>query len=627
MVNSLFYNFLGSKEFESFSIAFFFQAIVLLMLSCIFSDPDRVEKLLIISAYTSEEQQEIIEQPVEILDQFKFDEDESEVVDDVVIQEISEPSLLVDEPDTTPQVEPIGSTGPIPISDIISDSISGVSNKLGPGVSIHSSAGGVLDRLTVEIVSNAETRELTVAWLFDSSISLSNQRQHIYDRFESILQEVDSSFHSNPINHVICSFGKEAIFLTDQPTADISKLKQNISQIIIDESGIENTFSAVGKVCKHYSKPRQRLMVIVFTDEVGEDVSLLDPVSGFARLKNCVVYAVGSPAPFGKSTTQFKFVEFDPNYESSEKWVEIQQGPETFYDMVLDLHSLPIDEETLDSGFGPFALSKLCADTGGIFFSLHPNRGNTKNSRKDISPLSSYISRFFDAEIMKDYKPDYRSVGSQLKDTTHPTKQALVKACSIPIKITGEQTLRFKAFNEGMFAEELGLAQRFSARLEPKINEVYNILLSGEPAHKSLEDERWVASYCLAMGRILATKCRIESYNFVLAEAKTGLKKKNPKTNVWVLDPSADLTSSNSVLRKNYESSQKYLHFVVEQFPGTPWALIANEELNTPFGYTWSEEYQEPPKPGNGGGGNNVPQDDKLKPKLMPKPSRKIDKI
>jgi hypothetical protein len=30
---------------------------------------------------------------------------------------------------------------------------------------------------------------------------------------------------------------------------------------------------------------------------------------------------------------------------------------------------------------------------------------------------------------------------------------------------------------------------------------------------------------------------------------------------------------------------------------------------------------------GNGGGGNNNPQDDKPKPKLIPKPQRKIDKI
>jgi hypothetical protein len=129
------------------------------------------------------------------------------------------------------------------------------------------------------------------------------------------------------------------------------------------------------------------------------------------------------------------------------------------------------------------------------------------------------------------------------------------------------------------------------------------------------------------MGRILSTKCRIESYNLVLAEAKTGLKKKDPKSNIWILMPSKDFDLNNSLLKKCYEGSQKYLRFVVDNYPDTPWALIANEELNTPISYKWYEDYEEPPKPNNGGGGNNNQSDDKAKPKLIPKPQRKIDKI
>jgi hypothetical protein len=340
-----------------------------------------------------------------------------------------------------------------------------------------------------------------------------------------------------------------------------------------------------------------------------------------------MVYVVGNPAPFGKSTTQFKFVEFDPKYDQTEKWVEINQGPESLYDTVLDINSLPIDNETLDSGFGPFALSKLCLDTGGLYFSVHPNRGNTKVDKKQISPLSSYISRFFDHEIMVKYKPDYRSYGLQNKEAqSHSAKRALLQASSIPLNISGEQTLRFKAFDEGTFVNELNMAQRFSAKLEPKINQIYSALLSGESSYDTLED-RWKVSYALAMGRILSTKCRIESYNLVLAEAKTGLKKQNPKSNIWVLMPSKDFDLNNSLLKKCYEGSQRYLKFVTDNYPNTPWALIANEELNTPISYKWHEEYQEPPKPNMGNGGNNNPSDDKAKPRLIPKPQRKIDKI
>ena len=30
--------------------------------------------------------------------------------------------------------------------------------------------------------------------------------------------------------------------------------------------------------------------------------------------------------------------------------------------------------DPIDSGFGPFALTRLCYETGGIYFAVHPNR-------------------------------------------------------------------------------------------------------------------------------------------------------------------------------------------------------------------------------------------------------------
>lgn len=620
---------LSSEECESFSIAFLVHAIVLCVLSLIVSIAEpQIQQTLIISSVQQEEQL-VNELPILIEDVRQFDSESTSFVEIDTTTSIEDTSLQIDSPDipAVNEVETDVGIG-IPESQLLSDSISGVGTNIGGGLSTQSSTGGALDRLTVEIVDAAQTKNVRVVWLFDSSVSLNHQREQIYNRFDKILSELELAHAPHIIDHAICSFGNSLKYITNSPTDNSSILKQHISEITIDDSGIENTFNAVGQACRQYAKSQTRLMIIVFTDEVGDDISLSDSVGNFVRSKGSSVYVIGSPAPFGKSTTQFKFVEFDPKYESIEKWVEIQQGPETFADMILDLRSLPIDNETLDSGFGPFALSKLCADTGGIFFSIHPNRGDKKNQQKDISPLSSYISRFFDHEIMRNYRPDYRSLSVQSKEnTTHICKQSLIRAASIPLNISGEQILRFKAFNEGMFAEELGMAQRFSAKLEPKINEVYNILLVGEPSHKTLDDKRWLASYCLAMGRILATKCRIESYNLILAEAKTGLKKKDPKTNIWILLPSKEFSTTNSLLTKNYKASQIYLKYVIDNFPNTPWSLIANEEINTPVGYQWIEHYEEPPKNNGGGGGNNVPKDDMAKPKLIPKPSRKIDKI
>lgn len=620
---------LSYQTTEYYCIAFLLNTLVLLILSLIISKTLNDKPNIVISSSLTEEKTDF-ENIITIPETFVFDDKNSSITEEVIVEEQKDSSVSVDKIElpsnlTVEQMEEVGSEFS---SDLLGQTLSGVSSNLGAGFSSQSSSGGALDRLTVEIIKSGESKDTNVIWLLDASVSLSYQRQLIADRFEKILQELEFANTTYNINHGVYSFGQSFNKITKQLTNDPSILKFAVESILLDESGIENTFAAIGEVCKSEYVFGSRLLVIVFTDEVGDDVGLLDVVSNLARSKASMVYVVGNPAPFGKSTTQFKFVEFDPKYDQTEKWVEIHQGPETLHDMILNINSLPIDKETLDSGFGPFALSKLCLDTGGIYFSVHPNRSSSKIDKKQISPLSSYISRFFDHEIMIKYKPDYRSYGIQNKEAqTHSTKKALIAACSIPLNISDEQTLRFRAFDEGTFVNELNMAQRFSAKLEPKIQQIYNALLTGEQAYDTLEDDRWKVSYALAMGRILATKCRIESYNVVLAEAKTGLKKQNPQSNIWLLLPSPDFTLNNSALKKSYESSQRYLRFVIDNYPNTPWALIAQQELNTPIGYKWAEEYEPPPKMGNGGGGNNNPVDDKAKPKLIPKPQRKIDKI
>lgn len=622
-------NILASEKTEYCLTAFVFHCILLLALSLIISKTIETKNSITITVSNNQEEQ-ILEETIIIPDQSVFDSENTSLNEEVVIQ-TEESSLKINDTEIPSSVfiEPVDSEISTELnSDIIGQTLSGISTNIGSGVSSEKSAGGALDRLTVEIISSGQSKDTTVVWLLDASVSLNFQRQQIASRFGKIIQELEFANTDHPIVHEVYAFGQSLQQMTPNLTADASILKKSVESITLDESGIENTFNAIGQICKKYAKYRSRLLIIVFTDEVGDDIQLLDTVSHLASSKGSTVYVVGNPAPFGKSTTQFKFVEFDPNYDQTEKWVEIRQGPESLFDIILDIKTLPIDDETLDSGYGSFALSKLCLDTGGIYFSVHPNRSSDKVIKKTISPLSSYISRFFDHDTMIKYKPDYRSIFTQTKEyQTHKTKKSLVLASQIPLHILGEQTLRFKAFDEGTFVNELNMAQRFSAKIEPNINQIHSILLEGESSLTSIDDPRLIASYYLAMGRILATKCRIESYNLILAEAKTGLKKQDPKSNIWILLPSKEFKVSNSVLNKNYSAAQKYLNYIVENFPDTPWSLIAKEELNTPFGYTWVEHYEEPPKMGGGGNGNNNPKDDMAKPKLIPKPKRKIDKI
>lgn len=503
-----------------------------------------------------------------------------------------------------------------------------INSTIGDNTSQQQNIGGVLDRLTSEIISLAQNRDINIIWLFDASISLSNQRKQINDRIAKILSEInDSSFGTKKIEHSICSFGKSLNIISQQPISDSSIIQKDISSIVLDDSGIENVFTSIISVCDHYKKYRNA--IIVFTDEVGDDINNLDKCIVSVTRQGIPVYVVGSPAPFGSSKIEFKYVDPDPKFDQKERWVEIQQGPETLFKMTLDIRTLPIDEQGLDSGYGPYALTRLCYSSGGIYFAIHPNRSKDIVSKKQIAPLSSNISRFFDSSVMSKYRPDYRNMLAQQNDaSTNQIKSSLLKACQIPLHIIFDQKMNFTAFSEGEFADQLKDAQNFSARIEPKIDQIYNLLKGVENHAENLKDNRWIASYYLAMGRILATKCRIELYNLVLAEAKSGLNKKDKKSNAWELTRSIEVNSQNSQLMKSYNSAQKYLKLVMEKYPETPWAAIAKEELDTPMGYKWLEKYIEPPKPGMGNNNNNNPnpKDDERK-KLEYKPQRKLDKI
>lgn len=546
---------LSSKECEYFSVAFLYHCIVLLILSMTFSVVENSRDVISIIIQT--ESDEIIHEEIEIPEIYSFSPEVS-ALDNQPIQN-NQSSLSIDNKIDIPStIELIDIIEPQPdfIGQISGNLLSGVGNQVGKGTSSEQSTGGALDRLTAEIVSHAEQKNIHVAWLFDASISLSHQRQYILNRLDKILSEIEFSRNQRyDIVHSIYSFGSSLSKMCGD-SKNTQQLKESIANIPLDLSGIENIYSAINGVTDELGKKDPRLIIIVFTDEVGDDIQHLDKTETNCRRRGVSVYVVGSPAPFGKSKAQFKYVDPDPNYDQKEKWVEIVQGPETLHQMILDLHTLPIDDEVLDSGYGPFGLCSLCSETGGIYFSVHPNRSDAKLSRKDISPLSSNISKFFDSDVMSRYSPDYRSVSQQNKEVdSHQIKGALVKASSIRLDISGEQTLNFRAFTEGDFVNELNKAQRFSAQIEPKINQLYQILQGVEEDTSTLKDKRWLASYHLAMGRILATKTRVELYNLVLAEAKTGLKKNDPKSNYWVLEHTDKVSTSNSQISKNYKQA------------------------------------------------------------------------
>jgi hypothetical protein len=338
------------------------------------------------------------------------------------------------------------------------------------------------------------------------------------------------------------------------------------------------------------------VLLVVFTDEAGSDASRAEETIKMCRRWAMPVYVIGVPAPFGRKATEMKWIDPDPKYDQTPRWGLVEQGPETFYPewIKLGFAGSVDDDAPLDSGFGPFALTRLCVETGGIYFAVHPNRDLSRPiGRGETAAYSAHLQRFYDPEVMRRYRPEYVSIGEYQKRVgQNKARAALVQAAtsSEQLKPVSKEEKRFVKTDEAQFARELTTAQQEAALVEPKINALYNILLQGEGAREKETVLRWQAGYDLAMGRTLAAKVRAETYNAMLAAAKRGLKPSEAKNNTWTLKPEDDISVGSQYV-KAAERAKMYLTRVVKEHPGTPWAHLAQRELKDPLGWKWVDSY------------------------------------
>jgi len=510
-------------------------------------------------------------------------------------------------------------------------------------------AEGAIDRITHEILQSVEERNTVVVWLFDQSGSLSQQRQAIANRIDRIYDELTTIAASGnpafqprgddpPLLTQVFAFGAGFQPLIRQPTTDVEQIRQAVRSIEVDDSGIENVFSSVVAIVDRFQalrrmnrttgERRANVMIIIVSDEAGDDIGQLEAATTACKQSQIPVYVIGVPAPFGRAETLVKWVDPDPNYDQSPQWTPVHQGPESFFSENLKLNFIGVseqDEDLLDSGFGPFGLTRLCYESGGIYFTVHPNRNTEREvSARETDNYTAYLRFFFDPQVMRRYRPDYVSADRYAEILReNKARRALVQAAEQSwIDPMTAPRLMFPRFDEAEFVTMVSEAQRAAASLEPKINLLYEILKSGESDRASEVVARWKAGYDLAMGRTLATKIRAETYNAMLAMAKTTLKFENERNNTWVLRP-FDEVSTGTQAAKLAEQARTYLRRVIDEHPDTPWAYLAQRELETPIGWKWSETYLEPPRPPDMQMVNNAAQAPPAAAEQMPPPKQR----
>jgi len=442
-----------------------------------------------------------------------------------------------------------------------------------------------------------------VVWIVDRTPSAEKIRSEaiaaaktVYDSPELREASAASSAESKPLLTAIVAFDDQVQFAVDPPTADFGQVKAGFDGLSASSVGREMVFTAVKQALDKYvplrTSERRELVLVVVTDEAGDDGTLVDEVSELARKNAIPVYAIGSPAPWGQVnpfTENPKAISAKASDDSTPTY-----GPESRFSERVDLESWTQGGpsarvgDLVDSGFGPFALEKLCRVSRGRFFAIRDEGTGSRAVAYSFWPSGSEL-RFEDGVVSK-YAPDYGSEAEYRKLLAENKARAVLhEAAKLPaVKIEGMPVLRFPKGAEAKMAKQTSQAQQFAARNLPALERLLDVLSPGEADRDKLTGTRWQAEFDLALGRVLANKARLDGYNSMIAALKRGKAFQNESSNAWLLEPS-DSFETESTIKRMGERAKMYLDRAVKEHPGTPWAKIAEEELKTPLGWTWKE--------------------------------------
>lgn len=246
------------------------------------------------------------------------------------------------------------------------------------------------------------------------------------------------------------------------------------------------------------------------------------------------------------------------------------------------------DDELLSSGFGPFALTRLCRETGGVYYLL------------DDEDLPGPL---FTIDDLAAHAPDYGPRAEYGKSASANKLRMSVLSVSATLNESLPQPqTRFLAAG---IQFEIRDTKQTLAQASALLDQALDALRAAEPQRAAEKSPRWRAHYDLLVGRILAHQVRCAASVPLLDEMYAHPQVPQDVTkNAWQLAGAdgTDLAAGsgdNPRLKPWSEraaEAREHLQRVVAEHPRTPWAALAEQELQRPLVFQWQEALTEPPQ-------------------------------
>ncbi|MCH8828641.1 MAG: VWA domain-containing protein [Planctomycetes bacterium] len=511
--------------------------------------------------------------------------------------------------------------------------------------------GTALSLMTKELRRLMRTDKLLVVWLFDESESMKDDQQKIAAQFGRVYQELKIVQEQDPdivrkrkalrrkrskaaaqkneiLLTAIYGYGSSWKKLLD-PTADLEKIVATIkSGIKIDDSGEEKTCEAIARTILKYkvqaARAKRRLVIIVVSDESGDDGRAVETTLRLAKGAKTPLYFLGREAIFGYPYARHRWK--DEKY-GLWHWLRINRGPETAFPECLQWDGLHARWDAFSSGFGPYEQVRLARETNGIFFVL-------PGEEENLSGAGAREKRQFAEHDMRQYHPLWQSRSDygklilkskfrkqiwEIIVVLNPVKHALKLLPSHDPNLNIRQNHYPLLLDEFKVQAQKEVVKAFVAWR--KLNIAIKGLESIKPLRAREKSERWRANYDLIRAQCLAYHVRLFQYMLAMdahvqaspphLPANKGANPSN-EWNVWrtttmiVCDDAQfervkrafKLKSSKSeflaLLDEEKNRATELYKDVERNHKGTPWARRAKYERIRGFGMKFTDRYWNP---------------------------------
>jgi hypothetical protein len=473
--------------------------------------------------------------------------------------------------------------------------------------------GSAVSHVAAGIESVLQEGDLLVVWLLDQSVSLMDDRQEVARRLEPFYRDIEAknAAHGHRLLNAVVGFGAGSREFVG-PTRFARKIVSMVDEVPIEPSGVENVFDAIERsVARYRKRAAGGMMLVVWTDESGDDVTRLEQTIALCRKQSVSVSVVGPTAVTGREAgvhvyrqqgggpTFYLTVKRGPESALPERlrlpyWFETRMpawGP------AADQAPAPLPAwyggeqmEGLLSGFGPYGLVRLARETGGTFTIL--------DRPGDQGP--------FKLDVMRPYLPEYGSLAEYLLAARgNPLRGAVLAAAGRTLENGDgappqaeffDSYLTPPAFRNALkpvVNDQREAASKALALVEQALAEFGPVGM--EEAYQAEHSLRWRAWYDLTRGRLLAASVRYAEYLAVCELlARPGVL--NDATNHLVLGPWSELRSGLEATARAKEA-ERLLNRCLDRNAGTPWAYLAQRELDHPLGIALREASVPRPPP------------------------------